>query len=954
MKLVVSTDIETLEKGRKGLPIGTRRIQEQKTKDGIQRWWRKKTAKGWEYDGLVSDKEYKEFMATQKRATKISKKREETKKKVEAARKQREEDEKKRKQQADDGKPTKEQIAKMPTKEKMYWSDPRVTDARRELADATGILTLDDIAENYVRRKMKDVFKMSDAQQQYVAGLDADFPAGTDGKAFDDPVFMEDTINGLKEMKDQLMSSEMKKERSAYLEQEWANLSSWEQSRYGDNVDTFKSELESNLIKTLDTYIEAFESHENDKIVLNKMWHFDRGIRGINALDNLDDTIIESLFGKMRSGDYDELPDGVKTVLQGFGIKKEAWDAREWGVSEARMFCMAAIHDEYRTNVAMPFLETVGNYVNFRKTYKRESGWGSSYNESLHGLEQITDRTDPRYIDVDYLSYRVDKVKRKFNKNTLDFMNNTFRYDMVDTSSDKSRMDRNVAKTQQDLSELNRLLAGSTNNTLSIDNYRSFISSSSTSSVNLSYDNIIQGGQSTGAMRYGLDNSQTLRSIANGLKAMSKRKEFNADAYPNTLQAISDVGKALGDTSVTNATDEAGKIFDGYMEALSRAQRTTVEIHSIPSASAGLQRKRYTHRNPTHTDSIMDVTNKEATGSIAYGSFRKSSRRSYRSGGRTRKKLSNFVNKSAVKGAVRAKMLGALMNAANVRDGIIANIISAIGSNWTLRELVKDQDIVPDWKAGPKVMPLTSKSAYKLSTYGASSTTFQEIMKERYQNSVADELGIDHDLKRTTQQGGATGKPHIVLKTNDKGSDWWQNKINSEWTHDDPRITRGGATWAKGSVEVQNVFDIQYHDYFEKYKKVEEKKGNVQYGWHGTSFVAGSAILRTGFTRGGGLFGDGQYIAKSSSKSAAYLHGGAGRWSRGSGTEGVLLWNRCAMGKTNDGTNPSAAVHDKSIDTVYAGGVTGGFSGTGLQHNEWCVKDRSGVIPLQWVDVRVK
>lgn len=966
---------ESLEKGRRPDPIGTRKIQEKTEKDGSKiRYWRKKTGRGWEYDGLVSEAEYKAFMASQRKAKKLTKLKEETKKKIA---------EKKEPAKKKDDKPTDAEIDKMPTKQQMYWRDPNVTESRRKLADVTGILTLDDNSENYVRARMNTVFSLSSSQQDTINGVDLNFPIDADGKAFDDPLFLEDSAEALNKIKQTVKSESYQKQMENDLKKTFMYLDSYVQRyTYDDDVDKFIEKGKESLDLVLDMYTDAIENHTNDQIVAGKIAAFDKGIRGLNAADSFDSVIVQSVFGSLldkdgsKTGEWDTLPESYQKVLRSYGLNGDKWAARKWGNFEAYAFALASVNDSFRNSVLIPWLELWGNVV-YEKYTKTVQGWNGTTQEITSEIPKIAAPNSYGYIDVSDASVEVSAqyARKNVNKRTADFINKSFLYQGLRSENATQRRDDLLIWAAAFPSSSSPRF---TQKGVSIrDHIRSLVST-----------DMPTRPVAWGLKQSGLD----WRTFANELKAASKRKGFDTSTFEEVHKAIADLGKALGTTPIGNTGYKVEGTFRSFHGALTKAMKTTIrtpESEDVNNVVSPELVRTYTNDGPRQTHpwvsrffsssyganiSASDDKKTGVEGFVSYRQFRKSSSK-WKSGNEKWSSVPVGSNKG-VKASLRSKFVSELAKLAGRYDrskvgGMNAHVASSLtmqlGLNWQLRKITQNEDVIPDFQINPKFMPFSktnplSRTGFQGATVQGSyigprkdgsgnytdidSNLFNEYMTEHYKSSVAADLGIGMGNVQTAGRG----KPKIVLKTNSQPLTDWQRKIDSDWTH------HKTGNWSRGSVQVNNVFDIMYHDYFDDYKKIEQSKGNVDYMYHGTDFKAAALITKGGYivpkqAKAGRMLGDGVYFAKSSSKSAGYLRSSG--WNRG-GDHGVLLWNRVAKGVETDPKNPNAGIRNRSIDTVYAGGQTGANQGTWLGHDEWCVKNPKACVPIQWIDVQAR
>jgi hypothetical protein len=432
------------------------------------------------------------------------------------------------------------------------------------------------------------------------------------------------------------------------------------------------------------------------------------------------------------------------------------------------------------------------------------------------------------------------------------------------------------------------------------------------------------------------------------------------------MDSLINAGRALGNTPFDQTVDTINTKMESLYNDLSAGQLRTVDLRSADSFvphMLSFQTRRYSY-NPGSSMSynFSGYTSVPPTEGrmLNYRIYAKN--KDYGAKWQRRKKFETFGETKSMKNAIKGKFLSMTTvpvdgysydTAAGATTHTKQSLAYMMGANWQVRKLAKKSKIVPEFKAGNFVPfsnanPLHSGGVGSVSkgyrAHGVfTASQFQDQVADMRKNSIAANIGL-------TAPKVAAGKavaPKIVLKTSDKSVSDWQKKIDADWTHD-------GFGWARGSVTVNKVYDVMYHDYYGDYKQEESSKGNVMYGYHGTDFEAGSKIIKGGFivprsAKAGRMLGDGVYIAKSSSKSSQYLHSKS--FSR-HGNTGVLLVNRIAAGKTNaDGLDPSGARYDSSLDTVYAKGQSGGNTNSYLDHDEWCVRNPKAVVPIQWIEV---
>lgn len=165
------------------------------------------------------------------------------------------------------------------------------------------------------------------------------------------------------------------------------------------------------------------------------------------------------------------------------------------------------------------------------------------------------------------------------------------------------------------------------------------------------------------------------------------------------------------------------------------------------------------------------------------------------------------------------------------------------------------------------------------------------------------------------------------------------------------------ASWDKSAhghfrAQVKSTFYVKASDeQTKRFDAAARKYGNVSSGYyHGTSPGAAKGINVSGFrASSSGMMGSGVYLADKSSKSAQYLAGGAGSFTRSSGVNGVLLTADAAMGKVGDFSSTTSSVERSPYDTLY--GKKGGYAS--LKNDEWVVQNADAVIPRYWMEVEI-
>jgi hypothetical protein len=775
---------------------------------------------------------------------------------------------------------------------------------------------LDSTAEDYVEKNLDNIFKMTASQARDFKSMGSTYPVDTDGKAFDDPIFMADALRTLRSIRAYMDTPKAEKDIEIKMEADYNQPQQYSEVQNAKN----------HTIEKLDNWIEAIEMHENDKIVLNKMRAFEKGIRGKDIVDQVPGVLLEGMFSDlylhdidstMHSVDYswDGLSASGRNLMLDMGITKDIYNARDWMQRDIKQLFFASFFPE-----SFPVLEEW-----FKGTTLSDGTYNpGGANMKTHGSYYGTALDPFKPGDSRYWSFE-------------DFKNNAYA----------------LSRKYEEFGEIVRRFYYVKNSGGGAQNY--YISSS--------LGNYLDGGYNDDSAHFALKETASWRDMANTLKKLSRRKSFDTKKTELQLEAIFDTGKALGDTSIMNTSDNVeSKIMSMYNDLSGFQQETVKVVVNVPYFMRSSRNSSQSVNFSTHGPSAYKDDSFSRGDLLSYKVFSKHKqdgakwqRRSKREVYGETKLLKNALKSKFLHKTVVAPSGYSYSTAADANTHADQSIAYMLGVNWQVRKLAKKSKLVPEFKPG-NFVPYSNKNPIKAGGSASvssgyrksdvfSHTDFQAQVSEARQNSIASNLGLTAATK-----SGKKAPPKIVLKTSEKSISEWQKKIDDDWTHDSSAI-RG--QWSKGSVKVNHVFDVQYHDYYRDYKQIESSKGNVMYGYHGTDFEAGAKIIKGGFiipkkAKAGRMLGDGVYIAKSSSKSSQYLHSRSfGRH----GNTGVLLLNRIAAGKMNPGTAYSSAVYDSAIDTVYAQGVTGGNTSGFLQHDEYCVKNPKAVVPIQWIEV---
>lgn len=920
-----------LEKSKK-LPVGWRSIHG----TGDQMHWSIKKGDGtWAYGGLVSPKERVEEEKKLKAKATARALRSKSKKKTTAVLEKVEADKQagiKAQGSTVSDKPSQAELDKMPKKQQLYYDDT-TSDRARDLCDKTGLLCIDKTAEDYLESNLNTVFKLNKEQKHLVDGLDVMTPAGTDMKWLKDSVFVADTLEKLKEQK--LMWDTLKKKGK------------WSELALGANPTLSTSQAIDLLVESYDDLndmIENLEKEEHDKIILSKMRSLEKGMRGFKTIDGLPAELMKVMFPEPYNvlgstwGSHDS---ASKEILNLLGITNEEQYRHFMAKNQSNdLWALAGLSLMKDGDKAIKYYAEGKNGINSEYRYYKNGIGYVDVGERLPG--------DKGYLDPEKMTALGDMLKKKYSAIT-DLYSKLFEFTNPDGIDDVSGLKY-------------------------ADSFKEVISNLGSQYSHTKSDTAISTNPDL-----------TWRDLGTSIKSVMRAKNVDWSKSEEMLATITDTAKVMGTTPIRDSQKRAVSKMDSFHDALSPAMKLNVQVKDsmfqqfagyMTGSSGDVHSVTYTEGVPDSgfIGYVSATITKDRTVAKRYyhprtvpGDIKRSQYTTAEKFGATKQLNSAIRLKGLRMSAVSTMQTATKSIGQTSHTGV--SIAIAIGANWQNRELSKKTGIIPAWEWGGArplmknaVIPANSKQAIQISsrsggsgygTHHVSSDEYSKIVMDIRQAGIIKHLGLTSGVKTTGQKQ----VPKLVLRTNTDGASGWQKKVDNEWTHEDSRVVNG--RWQKGAIKVNNVFDLMYHDYFGDYKKVEATKGNVMYGWHGTNFEAGQSIIKTGYDRGSGLLGNGQYIAKSSSKAAAYLGGGAGNWSHHVGTRGVLTWNRVAMGKVNsDQVDIYSAAQDSQYDTVFGSGLTGGGANNSssygqLQHDEWCVKNFKAVVPLQWVDVTI-
>jgi hypothetical protein len=925
---VLPTVVEDLEKGR-ALPIGTRRIHGR----GKNAFWAKKlTDKTWVYDGQVTSADKKAAELEERRRKMAGKM---VQANIDAAAAAATKGGQAGGTYAD--RPTAAELATKPTKVKLYWDDTAVNDSKRELSDLTGILCLDDGAEDYVRKNLGTIFEMTTEQKSDFAKVNGTFPLGTDGKAFSDPYFMDQTREALQgllaDAKAGRLDANLKRFLNAYddhdktlevdAKEKLTKLLAEKGSNFQAVMGLPHGSIEHHfVVEYIEKILRDVEAYQNNKIVLERLRDMDKTLNKMVGVDYTLARLLNVTFPDMAwwpcdpydtsSGDNSFMKFlrtcGVssdfyaKTTIQANDLKNMAVAALREGSSESlkqwfkgRSDDASMLFDGDAFNRALLAFRTSNSLLSkfATKYYTVESARTVAAPDALRNSQRFTFR------------------------DSLEMLNTGLVFNQQTSVSEFGADIRNMLRSRSMKAAIQSLTHGQYNGYYGPNLQRILDTAEVTKKVgNIKFDDLCHyfvgkrdeivdslSPTAKSLIRFEMDSDDIDRSLFRG---MSKRG------------STSQIDAALGGDFYA-ASESGGNRYDSH---LVQYQTHTVRTSARKGWSGWVFNSSY-----------------------AWDDFK------------TNKVVNNVLNHSIYQN------IGTVENVTQVSlENHLKGVISyAMGMNYHTMQLSKKSKVLPTWNWGAFV-PFHSRTPIgHLSFRGARYNTgrkayldtaeFRTMIQDEYNKSVAVEAGL------VTRKSG--GNPRITLKSvsAQKHNDI-QKRLDDTWTHNGKNYV------SSRGMKLHHAFEINHHEYFPQYKEIEQKLGNVKYLYHGTDFQAGSKIIKTGYkvfpskkAKAGRMLGDGVYFADSCSKSGSYMTVGGRSFSPG--TRGVLLWSRVALGKVTSGQDrsdwytPGYDTNFGDVDKQY-----GGTANTNLQFKELLIRAPASpngeptykAVPIEWID----
>lgn len=960
-------------------------------------YWSVKQADGtWKYDGMASEQDIKLLEIKSKKEKKIQRARE-----LDALAKQNIVPPKTSEGWNPDGTPKPETIEKMNTREKLYWT--QATPKAQALARQCGILCLDQESEEYVESKLEDVFKSATvSDKKEMDAIRAHIPLDADAKFADDPVFMEDTLKKLQEYRKELIDNEtftIDKIQDRMRHEEAIDATNARGAGAIARTISYSEAREEyeKLLSAVEEWIKDIEDSDSDKIILEDIQKLDTNLSALKEYRDMSMIALHAEFSDEllnhmnlvkewrrvaddSSKSNDEVAQAIDNIKSSF-IGKIFVELFSDSVSDTDLTYLLTRGSSY--NMYMPehfeqLLFTVmnpnfninnsKNIFNLSRFMSVSKGYSDTIelNTTPEKFFKVADKLRAEHKNLANLLSKITtnppEIKMPepvYSKKPEYYIDKIlgFEYDYGTSTTFDPASNWIRPSIDAELSEVRDAMKFLTKTPKLAGHRNLFIRMSDGISSLLEMPRKVQGGMGTKARNLGelvdLTFKDKLEKLSKGSQAVIH--------VPNNNELSDLLNLEVVFKNSSRNRDFKRLVSPAYFNA-----------ENVSMRDKGNKAKYRSQARKTY------LTDESDLGFLTYASVKIDNMR-----GGTKRRGTDFYQERngeniALKNAIRTKWLRKTLissAASYTHNGNInhakASLAVAIGLNWQLRKLVKKKKLIPEWKwyEGTKPYELNNKfpvttadplienptvtrryggwgrgggtvsNQYKTTRgreYAFTESHYKEMLENAKRETLASEMGL---LDPT----GNVTSPRIVLRTSKETPDEWQKKIEADWTH--------SGNYSAGSFKVKHVFDIMYHEYFDKYKAAEQKRGNVQYMYHGTDFVRGASIMKGGYKIGlpiktGNMLGnsssrtEGIYWAKSSSKSAQYV---ANSYSR-NGT-GVMFVNRVALGKMNAGHDWHSAKNDPSYDTIYA------QAGSGVQHDEWMTRGADAGIPIQWIDI---
>jgi hypothetical protein len=809
------------------------------------------------------------------------------------------------------------------------------TPEAQEIADVVGVLPVGDKVLQYMKDNLKSIFKPSAKEANYLKGVNGGQPLGGMGAWAVDDDLIDNAIEALKEC-----IAELDDKNSEYYKSVVNGPSNPTPESIKEDLSHYLKYLK-NLVedrKGLDKIHEVIGDDSKQNEWLDIIWS------SVDLL--LGTTITPKDIGMSRLKDS-VLSENMENFIKDLGITKEVWRKRHWPTSHIYGVILASIFPDECEPLMRTWLERKSFTFKNSGTGKDETVYvGGSGNEYpleeragplviLGSPKEDMEENDIARLTTSILPPEEEWTIEEFKKASQNlqkaypeifkFFKDNFEVDkdyIHEISALPDNLDRTsvwyrgpyvtVQTTLGDVITLNRNYYYSRWN-----DFGSFMMHSLIPKGDVYAGSVIGSFQSTLKSQI---NKMSDDVVSVGVED-EKRTHYIKDYEAWGLKIVKGMEKSL----------EKWNVYEPSHKGISGDQLYNPEliIQHIVDKSSNLLKDKIKVRTHGKGEGGVRPFNLDPSYSLSYYenprifdpveiTVSKSS--SY---GRLDLRSKNF-QEGNFEAAKRAGLSEAYQSTFAVHGnlgGVPNSFIYSLGANYHARKMIKHYKGATKfvWPKGKPITWTAEDSGYE---------AYKEIVKSTKASMLT---------RQITRGKGKQGRPDVIF------SDVPKEKFDEvvDMIHKSHDLVQHGGF----NIKVNGVYKIKSHIEAE-FQEAAKKYGNVKTGlYHGTSFMAGTPIMRDGYkimkrkTSTGRRvlrsMGDGIYLADQSSKSAQYISGDFSRH----GTHGVLFINDVAMGKVSEDQ------YDGSAATIF------GSKATRWKNNEWAVRDPKAVIPRYWVDV---
>lgn len=803
----------------------------------------------------------------------------------------------------------------------------QASDMAKQLCNLTGVLPLGKEAEEYVQNNLHSIFQTTKQQVAYLRGVSASKPiTSKSGAWLQDDDFLNLVQEEMQAIANQIEDGEGSWEDDA-LEWSMKNDDKMSDEDRSEKVQGRLDELQlaavswvqaiENIKKTKEVFEEVRKEFDEDLISQDLIAITDLPLLALGEIispaDRTELREVESTKGWRQNVEWSDLPKSVRELYETFGVTQSYYEQLRFKSGAIDNFLLAAFNEDLD-----PYIEAwlspkpTTTYTSWRKTWETPVlAGGGSVDQNGNAI------SNP--LTMERFRQGAAAIRMKYPKIAELFQNHMFVPPQFQL--DQVRLhDRYGIRDLKD------------HNPPSVRQYLRYIGSEK-QTTKLMPDGSLEESKATP-----FQVARTVPALLRDFKAAATSSFGKALAKQST--EAWEKYKAVVPNADATATWDVSRMPDKYLAAKLSAidddeVRKAVRYYPTGSEvlSYGVQMRDQTTRNayykswsdrdqlfrvPHGDSSLQWKVEKSVSMPGRYGYY----------GGTTRQadwykddkgKQTNQI------GAIRTifdRQFNTVLRSDNAAD---LSLKYTIGMNYHLRKLTKYRKGAPKYFIWSDSLRLFTRDTNEdlVQGTGISDTSYVTSIEEGRKKLVAKNIVGKKKI--------VGGRPKIIIADAPK-NEVQQQTDNFDKTWD--KVNHGGF-----QGKVQHVFRVMYHDYYPKYKAIEEDyrkrygDANVKYLYHGTHFEAGTKIIQGGFiipkkVKSGRMLGDGVYLADKSSKSCQYLGGGFSRH----GQHGVLLTCRAALGKMGDDTREMTR-------------------GQGLVNWECCVKNPQAVVPIYWMDV---